>query len=438
MPKNVLQDVMPPKKRSIRNVPLSTGKKKTRGQENKASQENRLSNFSGPIDGIKTSQSSHKSSMAKWWILIIIVLIGVLVSLSVFFSGAKIILEPKQEVAEFSTNLTGVRDGSGSEESGVAYSILTISNEGSRTTSNVTEKDVDKKASGEITVFNNSESSPLRLVKNTRFETPDGLIYRTPKSVVVPGRSTKEGKVIPGSVTITVYADSPGEEYNIGLVDFTIPGFKGTDRFSKFYARSKTSMIEGFSGVMKVVPDSELKQMREEIQADLTEELRGNVYSQIQENFVLYEGGIYIDFESQSNIDLGDSVQIVEKGVLTAVLFDKKDLSNYIAKNVINLSEGGVEILNIDELDFSIHNREYVTPWDDTSFEFRLGGLANFVWVFDEEKMKNDFAGQPKKNINSILSKYEGIKGAEVIMSPLWKMSFPKDVDKIKVERVLE
>ena len=416
MPKNVLQDVMPPRKRSIRNVPLSDRKKK------KSSVDENM---------ISVMRRNGGTSTTKWWLFVVVVLVGLLAVFSLFFSGAKIVLVPKQESVEFSTNLTAVREGVDSEVFGVPYRILTISNDGSKTTSNVTEKEVDKKASGQIVIFNEYDSSPLRLVKNTRFETPDGLIYRTPKSVVVPGRTSKG----PGSVTITVYADSPGEEYNIGLTDFTIPGFKGTDRFSKFYARSKTPMTGGFSGVMKIIPDDELKQMRDEIHEELARELRDSIYSQIPEDFVLYRDGIFINFEPQANIDLGDSVQVVEKGTLVAVLFDKNKLSDYVAKNVVGL-DGGVEISNIDELDFSIDNKEFVRPQEDVSFEFGLGGLANFIWVFDEEKMKQDFAGQPKKNTNFLLSNYEGIKEAEVIMKPFWKMSFPKNVDKIKIQRV--
>ncbi|MBU1557889.1 hypothetical protein KKC45_02915 [Patescibacteria group bacterium] len=432
MPKNVLQDVMPPKRRSIRDIPLSGNRKVHEDSSG------HLSNFSGPIEGIRSSKKPGNFFKIKWWLVVIVILIASFTVFTIFFSGAKIVLVPKQEVIDFEANLVGVREDSNSELEGVPYSILKISSDGFRATSNVTEKEVEKKASGEITIFNEYSSSSERLIINTRFETPDGKIYRTPKSVTVPGKTTRDGKVIPGSVTITVYADSSGEAYNIGLVDFTIPGFKGTDRFSKFYARSKSPMEGGFSGVMKIVEDSELKQMKEDIHEDLKKELRDSVYSQIPEGFVLFNDGIYINFESQNNIDLGDSVQVVEKGILNAVIFDKIGLSNYLSRNVVSLTDNEVEIANIDELDFSIDKREYVNPWEDVSFDFSLGGTPNFIWVFDEQKMKEDFAGQPKKNANSLLANYDGIKEAEVTMSPFWKMNFPSDVDKIDIERVIK
>jgi len=429
MPKNVLQDVLPPRKKSIRNIPLP-GKRK---EETKG----RFSNFPGPIEGIRPSQQKGKSLIKKWWVILIILILAIIIS-PLFFSKAKIILTPKQENVDLNVNIRALNENSIDEETKnkdeVFYKILTVEKEGSETTLNVEEKDVDKKASGKITILNRYNSSPQKLIKNTRFETKEGLIYRISKSVVVPGKTTKEGKTVPGSVTVTVYADSPGESYNIGLTDFTIPGFKGTDRYSKFSAHSETPMKGGFSGVMKIVDDKDLKDIRKKIHTSLENEMRKNIYAQVPEGFILYRDGIYFEFESQENIDLGDSVQVVEKGILKAVLLNEKELSNYIAKTVVGLEEEKVKISNLDELSFSIKNKIFIEPWSKKSIDFNLEGNANFVWVFDENKIKEDFAGQSKKKTNYILSEYKGVKEAEVVLSPFWKITFPKNLDKIKIE----
>ncbi len=428
MPKNILQDVTPPKRKTIRDIPLSINRKKEE-EENKSD----LSDFPGPIEDIRATK--RVGSKTKWWILAIVVLIATYFFLSIGFSGAEVVLVPKQEKVDIELSLLAVRDDIRSGEDGVPFKTILIESEGSRSTSNITEKDVDKKASGEIVVFNDYSSEAERLTKNTRFETSDGLIYRTPKSVLVPGRKVDNGKTTPGSITITVYADSPGNDYNIGLVDFTIPGFKGTDRFSKYYARSKTEMAGGYSGIMKIVEDDELEQMRNDIHIDLDKELRSKVYTQVPEDYVLYEDGMFVDFKHQPNLDLGGSVQIIEKGILRAVLFDKSDLSNFIAENLISgLGEGVVEISNLEDLSFGIDDKENIQPWEDVNFDFGLSGSAQFVWVFDEDKMKDDFAGQSKKNTDSILSNFIGITEAEVTISPFWKLTFPKNTERIKIE----
>ena len=48
-----------------------------------------------------------------------------------------------------------------------------------------------------------------------------------------------DGKNIPGSVDVKVYANEPGEKYNIGLSDFTIPVLKETQDLISFMQDQK-------------------------------------------------------------------------------------------------------------------------------------------------------------------------------------------------------
>ncbi len=100
---------------------------------------------------------------------------------------------------------------------------------------------VEEKASCAIAVTNNYSSAPVKLLKNTRFQTAEGLIYRSPTEVLVPG---KRGSTA-GRVEITVVADLPGEHYNISARDnVPLPGLKG----SPMYSRVRGSFSQGCSG----------------------------------------------------------------------------------------------------------------------------------------------------------------------------------------------
>jgi len=113
------------------------------------------------------------------------------------------------------------------ETGGVPFDIMLVDEVGLKEVQSTSEDTVKEKASGQITVFNDFNENTQRLIKNTRFETSEGLIYRIQNSVVVPGQTVdSSGKTVPGSIVVTVYSDQPGEKYNIGLTDFTIPGFK--------------------------------------------------------------------------------------------------------------------------------------------------------------------------------------------------------------------
>ena len=81
----------------------------------------------------------------------------------------------------------------------LSYTVQKIDIEDSEAVASNGVTHVEEKASGSVTVYNDFATTPVKLVKNTRFATPDGLIFRTPADVVVPG---KKGNT-PGSVVIT-------------------------------------------------------------------------------------------------------------------------------------------------------------------------------------------------------------------------------------------
>ena len=73
------------------------------------------------------------------------------------------------------------------------------------------EVTIKTEASGKIVVYNNYSTAGQKLIKDTRFETPNGLIFRIKDAVTVPGKKTVGGETVPGSLEVTVYADKEGD-----------------------------------------------------------------------------------------------------------------------------------------------------------------------------------------------------------------------------------
>jgi len=88
------------------------------------------------------------------------------------------------------------------------------------------------KARGFITVFS-SLDVPQKMIASTRFVSPSGLIFRIDENILVPAF---------GQITVSVTANETGPEYKIGPTTFSIPGFIGTERYTKLYGRSYQSM----------------------------------------------------------------------------------------------------------------------------------------------------------------------------------------------------
>jgi len=132
-------------------------------------------------------------------------------------------------------------------------------------------------------------------------------------------------------------------------------------------------------------------------------------------------------------------VEVKEKVSVYAVIFNKEDLSKQIASEAISSYQGeDILITNFKDLIFEIKNRDEVEPWLEGRFIFSLKGEVNFEWLFDEEKLKNDFVGQSKNETNNILANYHGIASAKVKITPFWKNSFSRSTSQIQIVKKLE
>lgn len=324
------------------------------------------------------------------------------------------------------------------------FQMMTLSLESSRDLTATGEKNVTAKASGKIVIYNDFGTQTQALIKNTRFQTPDGKIYRIRNSIVVPGQKTVDGKKIPGSLEVEVFADAAGAEYNIGLVDFTIPGFKGSPRYEKFYARSKTPMAGGFSGLMKVVSDTDIQKAKETLSAELKDKLYADAVAQKPKGTVLYKDAVFYSFtdsmdngaEAKSADD--KSVKLTIKGSLTAALFNGEELSKHIVKRSASpvdvSSNDRILAVNIEELAFKPKDTSGVAPKEGDTYAFSLSGDAHAVWQVDTAALAGKLAGVKKSDYKNVFAEFPGIEKANASISPIWKTKFPSDAGKIRVE----
>lgn len=454
MPKNILQDIVPPEKRSIRNIPLpNRGNKtstpivdvKTKAPEPKIIEKApivdtvKTKNPLPPVlpkekeeeprvypYGAEESQSFFESYGGKKMIIgaIIVSVFIVVFAVASLFSSATVTVFPHKNDLKVSseTTFSAKKNPTGDE---LGFQLVKITKSLGKEVPATGEEKMERKASGTIVVYNNFDAKDQRLIKNTRFETPEGLIYRINESIVVPGKKQDA----PGSVEVMVYADEVGEKYNIGKVDFTIPGFKGDPRFKEIYARSKTDMTGGFVGMVKKVSEADSKAAQEELRVELEKALKQEVSSQVPQDFILFDDGVSFSFNSlpQSD-DKGSTVKVNEEGVLFGILFNRDALVRSMASKMSpEILKNPITAMNLDSLKFTLKDKAIFDGNLSESINFTFEGDLTFVSDFDEERLKGDLNGQPKSNIDTILANYPAIKEARAIIRPFWKRTFPSN-----------
>ena len=72
-------------------------------------------------------------------------------------------------------------------------------------------------------------------------------------------------------------------------------------------------------------------------------------------------------------------------------------------------------------------------PTTSTTLKFTLKGDANFVWVFDANRLKSDILGLSINDAMAIIASNNSIKEAKIEPKPFWNRSVPDNPDDVKI-----
>src|SRR3989338_412417 len=233
-----MRDILPSgsdERRSIRNIPISSAPRRGRPVVEEDYRE------------AAPRRRPRRFGRAFKWTLAVVLFGGLSLLLSAFFAGATVTVYPRTATVEVPARLEARLNA---PLNALAYETFTVTRSATTATPATGTKTVSRQASGIITILNSYSSASQRLIANTRFEAPDGKIYRIRDSITVPGSTKKaDGTLTAGTIIATIYADSPGEAYNrSAATTFVIPGFKGDPRYNGFSAVSKGAISGGYIG----------------------------------------------------------------------------------------------------------------------------------------------------------------------------------------------
>ncbi len=408
-------------------ITLSSGKK---GQEKKKITYEETSDFSDEI----TKQKKAK----KWHYLI---WSGIVASLAIGFYFAFFVL-PRAEVTvnlkkakkEVELSLTVSKDAQTVDAKNyiIPGKALTFERVASKTFPATDYKNVESKASGIIRIYNAYSSAPQVLIATTRFKAnKSGKIFRIPKRVVIPGAKIKSGKIEPSYVEVRVYADKPGEEYNIGPDKFSIPGFKGTDKYYGFYAQSFKPMTGGKVGKAKVVSAADIKKAKQTIASELTlllkkefEEKIPPEYKKISNNFVLEKKILEADVQENA---IRDSFTVKADFILKGIVFKNKDLEALAQKIFADLEEA--QDWDIKTIDYEFSDQGVDSLKNKLTANLKI--KYNLVRKIDKEELKNEILGQDSDDVKKILLLKKEVNSAKVVFWPFWVSRIPDDPQKL-------
>lgn len=431
-----MRDVTPPDHRSIRNIPVPPGRKRAAPAPAVAEEaEPRQAPQQSVGENRRGEARKRPTSLVLWIFAALVAAISVGFLIASLFEGATVLVHPKREGFSVDAELR-VLPAAEAAVTDVPYQVMTLARTVTRTIPSTQEQRVERRAEGTITVYNAYNTASQRLIKNTRFEAPDGKIYRIDESVVIPGATRNaDGTLAPGSIDVVVYADSPGPEYNkTGETVFTIPGFKGDPRYEKFSARSKTPLAGGFIGIEKVVPESELTRAREEMKQELENALPRAFAEEVPAEFMLVPDSVTLSFTDAPR-ESGEGVAIVG---LTAeghqAMVRERDLASFLARSNISEYEGEAVLFG-QRGDVVLTLTQKPERLGESPLGLRISGEIALVWQYDAEGLKAELAGKERDAFEGVIRGYRPeITKAEASIRPFFNSSFPEEPSNITVE----
>jgi hypothetical protein len=380
-----------------------------------------LTSDSGPR---KPRYAERPPSFPYKTLFAVLIVIALSLGALYYFSSAKVEITPNTVSAAVQSSFTATKS-----TGDLPYEILTTQKIASQSVKSTGTKAVSSSASGQITIYN-TQSKAQKLITNTRFATTAGLIFRIHEAVSIPGGSTAS----PGTIKVTVYADKPGDAYNVGPTSFTIPGFAGTPQATQVYARSTAAMSGGASGTVPVVDPADEAQAQKALMTALLPELTADLQSQVPEGYILLPGAATTTFESlpATGASSTGQVDVKEQGTMTAVVFPNTALAKSVATSVAGLGYQNEPVSLLPASNLTLTSTG-LSDADATSFTFSLSGTASLVYVVDPTRIAAAVAGKTRSAAEVALTNYPEVKRAIIILRPFWRSTFPEDPSTVTV-----
>ncbi len=295
----------------------------------------------------------------------------------------------------------------------------------------------EEKAKGVVTIFNEYSSTPQTLVENTRFISQDGKLFRTAQTVVVPGATIQENKIVSSSTEVEVIAAEAGEEYNIGPSTFSIPGFKGTPKYTAFYGKSNSSLQGGFIGQVDVITAEDFSKAESAFRETLLAKAREDFTRKTPRDFTLLESAVkeeITDFASDKKTgDVAKSFTLRGKARVFGFVFDERDVGSLV--------EGTIEARIPPEKEILEETKKLT--YKEVEIDLEGGEMTVLVgveeWIaarINEEEIIKGIQGRSLEEVKKHLSSHPALESARVTFSPFWVKRVPRAEDKIKIEIV--
>ncbi|MCL4404351.1 baseplate J/gp47 family protein [Patescibacteria group bacterium] len=289
---------------------------------------------------------------------------------------------------------------------------------------------ISSKATGVLTVYNAYSSEAQVLVATTRFVSPDGHLFRSTERVVVPGAKISGGKLVPSTASVKVAAAEPGAAYNVPPSDnWTIPGFEGTPRYTKFYADAAQAMTGGSDGTTVVATAADVAAAKTKIESALKDSLANQIGILGGDKFKVLPGAVAFATTSESVTSVGSdgNFSVLVSGEMRELVFDEAMLKD----QVLALAGADASTTKLDSIDLTYGSTTLAAAQGQIAF--KISGNLVYEPAVDVAAVKGEIAGHDAASLRSTIFGITGFEKANIAFWPFWVTTVPQDQSKIEL-----
>lgn len=291
------------------------------------------------------------------------------------------------------------------------------------------EKNIGKKASGEVTIVN-CGARPVSIPAGTGVST-SGLTFIMTQSVsldsgnfTISGTCKSSGSHV-GSADMV--AQSPGSNYNVNSADFAVAGRNDV--------KATGSASGGTDEIVKVVTQADIDEAKNKISQQDTSAVQQELAGALNGRGLWAIGATFNQDEPESEVsaeagDEADEVEVTQTIKYSMIGANQRDIEAIIkarAEEEIDTDNQSITDYGLDEARFSLQS----VNQDGADVSVHATVIAGAQ--LDVDAIKQEVAGKKAGEARDIISEYPGVTNVEVDYSPFWVKSIPKKTDKINV-----
>lgn len=342
----------------------------------------------------------------------------------VFLTGGKaaVSLKLKPQIVKANANLTVAINPGKNQIVGLALGTII---KGEKTFSPSGGAEVLAPADGQVILYNRTKASQP-LVATTRLLSPDNVLFRLKKSVIVPAD---------GQITADVYADKFGKESEINPTKFIIPGLSEIKQ-KDIYAESKIKMSGGTKREA-AVSEADIKEAADNLLAELynlgqqeltqTSKTNGNLY--LASLFTYTKNFIKTDAKIGA---VADGFKVSGEVQVVGVFYNPMDLRNVLLEQVKeNLADNQELSNNLTAPAIQIHKYDLAAKTAELRLAQEFLVRVNYS---DNLLDKSKLLGRPEAEAMEYLKSLPWVDSIEIKLRPSWLRKLPAEASKIEIK----